>query len=114
MLRWGHVDPWVYREPQFHDARLRELEARVELTVHAAWTAARQRGARLVLAWPEGQIIREVTAVAGDPAMPLPEAELQRKFLAYCASGGQAEQAPQWWARVLALAPDSPMSGTGF
>ena len=114
MLRWGHLDPWVYREPQFHDARLRELEARVEVTVHAAWTAARQRGARLVLAWPEGQISREVTAVAGDPAMPLPEAELQRKFLAYCASGGQAEQAPQWWARVLALAPDSPMSGTGF
>ena len=36
MLRWGRLDPWVYREPQFHDPLLRALEAKVQGDL-AAW-----------------------------------------------------------------------------
>lgn len=115
MLRWGRLDPWVYREPQFHDGRLREMESQVELSVHPHWTAARQRGAHLTLTLDDGtELQQEVTAVVGDPAMPMSEPALREKFLAYCASGGQAQAAAHWLARVLGMAPDGPMAAMGF
>ena len=120
MLCWGRLDPWIYREPQFHDAELRLLEAAVEIEVDAPWTAAHQRGARLHLQLEGGTTLsHEVTAVAGDPAQPMTEAELEHKFLAYCAGEGaeapaRQAQAQQWLAHVRALTPDSPMSGLGW
>lgn len=115
MLRWGRLDPWVYRDPQFGDARLRALESLITVSVHPQWTAARQRGAVLALTLDDGTVLRrEVTAVAGDPSQPLPEADLHAKFLAYCAGGGCADQAPRWLAQVLALGPDAPMAAAGL
>ena len=120
MLCWGRLDPWIYREPQFHDAELRRLEAAVEIEVDVPWTTAHQRGARLHLQLEGGTTLsHEVTAVAGDPAQPMTEAELEHKFLAYCT--GEGAEAParqalaqQWLARVRALTPDAPMSGLGW
>ena len=120
MLCWGRLDPWVYREPQFHDALLRRLEALVEIEVDAPWSAAGQRGARLQLQLADGTALtHEVTAVAGDPAQPMTEAELTHKFLTYCAGEGaeapaRQAQAAQWLARVRALTPDAPMAGLGW
>ncbi|MFD0668723.1 MmgE/PrpD family protein [Ramlibacter sp. MAHUQ-53] len=115
MLRWGRLDPWVYRDPQFHDERLRALEAMVTVSVHPQWTAAQRRGAVLTLTLDDGTVLRrEVTAVAGDPAMPLPEADLRGKFLAYCDSGGQAGAAQRWLDRVLGATPATPMAAIGL
>jgi len=120
MLGWGRLDPWVYREPQFQDAAVRRLEALVEIEVDSAWSAAGLRGARLQLQLADGTVLaREVTAVAGDPAQPMREAELEHKFLTYCAGEGpeapaRQAQAQQWLARVRALTPDTPMASLGW
>ena len=120
MLCWGRLDPWVYREPQFQDAAVRRLEALVEVEVDSDWTAAGQRGARLQLQLADGTVLaRAVTAVAGDPAQPMSEAELEHKFLAYCTGEGpeapaRKAQAQQWLARVRALTPDTPMASLGW
>lgn len=87
MLRWGRLDPWVYREPQFQDALLRQIEAKVRLSVDAEWTRHNQRGARLHLKMRDGSSrMQEVTAVPGDVDMPFTEKALLEKFLGYAAT----------------------------
>lgn len=115
MLRWGRLDPWVYRAPQFQEPLLRELEQRTVLTVHPALTAARKRGATLTLMLDDGsRLTKEVMAVAGDPDMPMSPDELRRKFITYCAGAGDAATASLWLAQVESLSVDAPMSSTGF
>jgi 2-methylcitrate dehydratase PrpD len=105
MLRWGRLDPWIYREPQFHDPALRALEAKVQVQVDALWTQQVQRGARLLIACKDGtRHEHEVTAVPGDAQMPFTEDALLDKFLSYC-EGSMSAAAAQNWARQLLSAP---------
>lgn len=105
MLRWGRLDPWVYREPQFQDPALRELEAKVQVQVDAPWTQQGLRGARLLIACQDGtRYEHEVTAVPGDAQMPFTEEALLEKFLSYCEGSLSAASAPNW-ARQLLMAP---------
>jgi 2-methylcitrate dehydratase PrpD len=63
------------------DAELRRLEALVELAEDPALTAAGRRGARIVLRLADGAVRTEsVGDVPGDPANPLPEAQVRAKF----------------------------------
>lgn len=115
MLRWGRLDPWVYRDPQFHDPVLRELEKRTVVTVHLGLTQARRRGACLTLIFDDGdRLTQEVMAVAGDPDKPLSQDELRHKFLTYCASAGHETSAPQWLAQVESLPAEARMAKAGF
>ena len=83
MLRWGRLDPSVYREPEFNDPVLRRLESRV--TVHAEPDWAGRRAARLRLVGNDGETVEtEVSAVRGDPSVPWSQEALKRKFLTYC------------------------------
>jgi 2-methylcitrate dehydratase PrpD len=105
MLRWGRLDPWVYREPQFQDPALRELEAKVQVQVDAPWTQQGLRGARLLIACQDGnRHEHEVTAVPGDAQMPFTEEALLEKFLGYCEGSLSAASASNW-AQQLLMAP---------
>jgi 2-methylcitrate dehydratase PrpD len=102
MLRWGRLDPWVYREPQFQDPALRALEAKVQVQVDAPWTQQGLRGARLLIACQDGsRHEHEVTAVPGDAQMPFTEEALTDKFLSYCEGSLPAAQAVEWAAQLL-------------
>ena len=102
MLRWGRLDPWIYREPQFQDPALRALEAKVQVQVDAPWTQQGLRGARLLIACQDGsRHEHEVTAVPGDAQMPFTEEALMDKFLSYCEGSLPAAQAADWAAQLL-------------
>ena len=105
MLRWGRLDPWVYREPQFQDAMLRALEAKVQVQVDASWTQQQMRGALLRIECSDGnRYEQEITAVPGDAQMPFTERELVDKFLGYCEASMPLDSA-RLWARQLLGAP---------
>lgn len=90
MLRFGRLDPAVYRDPEFDDPLLRSLEAKVVIHDEPGW--AGRRAARLRLTRDDGQTSETSTfAVRGDASMPWSEATLTDKFLAYCA-GSLAEE----------------------
>ncbi len=102
MLRWGRLDPWVYREPQFQDPLLRALEAKVQVQVDVPWTQQQQRGARVWIDCNDGTRHEHViTAVPGDAQMPFSEHALQDKFLSYCEGSLPAAQAADWAAQLL-------------
>ena len=102
MLRWGRLDPWVYREPQFQDPLLRALEAKVQVQVDVPWTQQQQRGARVWIDCSDGTRHEHViTAVPGDAQMPFTEHALQDKFLSYCEGSLPAAQAADWAAQLL-------------
>ena len=108
MLRWGRLDPWVYREPQFQDPLLRALEAKVQVGVDAQWTQQQMRGARLLLKCSDGtRHEKEITAVPGDAQMPFTELELTDKFLSYCVGSMSTEKAVGWSRLLLEASVES-------
>lgn len=83
MLRWGRLDPGVYRTPDFDDPVLRELERKVVIHSEPDW--ADTRAARLEVSDRAGRATDvTVSAVRGDASMPWSEADLVGKFLDYC------------------------------
>lgn len=83
MLRWGRLDPTVYRSPAFDDPLLRSLERAVVLHDEPGW--AGRRAARLRLVGGDGRAIEtSISEVRGDASMPWSAATLTDKFLTYC------------------------------
>lgn len=83
MLRWGRLDPSVYREPDFTDPLLRALESAVVIHEQPDW--AGQRAARLRLVDTVGRPAETVvSAVRGDASAPWSAESLADKFLTYC------------------------------
>lgn len=83
MLRWGRLDPAVYRSPDFDDPVLRALERSVVIHGEAAWDG--RRVARLRLVCADGRTVEtSVSEVRGDVSMPWTEDTLTEKFLGYC------------------------------
>lgn len=81
-LVFGDVGPEAYDAPRLGDARLRKLEALVEIS--ASETFAEQRGARLTISQTSGRTrTYEVTRVPGDLALPLSETDVFAKFTRY-------------------------------
>jgi len=94
MLRWGDLDPSVYRSPSFEDPLTRALERKIVIHVEPAWTQRNVRAARVRLGLTPGHTVeREVSAVRGDPSLPWSESELRQKFLTYCRGSLSEERA---------------------
>ncbi len=105
MLRWGRLDPWVYRAPQFHDATLRQLESCIEIAIEPDWTQQQKRAARVRIECKDGSVhTHEVMAVPGDVDMPLTEDALRAKFMSY-GEGSLSEAHAQQWAAQLLTGP---------
>lgn len=96
-LRFGDLSPGSYLA--MGDRELRRLEGLVELAEDASLTAAGRRGARIVLRLADGSgRVHDVGDVPGDPANPLPDAEVRAKFLRLAA---HLPQAPAILAQIL-------------
>jgi 2-methylcitrate dehydratase PrpD len=92
MLRWGRLDPGVYRYPDFGDPLLRDLERKVIIRAPGDWAPgdgaagdwADTRAARLSVTDSTGRVVdATVRAVRGDESLPWSEADLVGKFLNY-------------------------------
>ena len=111
MLKWGRLDPWVYREPQFQDVELKKLEAMVEVEVNPVWTSQLIRAAQLSLHLNDGtKQTKEILSVPGDLQMPFTKEALLTKFGDYCQGSISQEQAQTWSNQLL----DGPTSQTVF
>jgi 2-methylcitrate dehydratase PrpD len=103
-LAQGDLGPAAYTEEALADPRLRDLEARVELTEDAALTAAGRRGATLTV---DGESA-SVSGVTGDPDRPMTEAQAVGKFARFAGPTlGEAGVA----RAIAALLQDAPAEG---
>lgn len=83
MLRWGRLDPSVYRESAFADPQLRRLERTVVIREQPDWSG--RRAARLRVIDTGGRAAETVvTEVRGDPSAPWSAEALTEKFTDYC------------------------------
>jgi 2-methylcitrate dehydratase PrpD len=100
----GDLAPDAYR--RIGDAELERIEAMVQLAEDAALTTTGGRGATLTVTTDNGQFQHQVTQVAGDPTLPMTEAEIVGKFHRYAGPtlGGASEPVVQ---AVLRGAPDA-------
>lgn len=102
MLRWGRLDPWVYREPQFHDPQLKKLEALVEVEINPVWTSQLIRAAHLSVQSKDGtKHTKEIFSVPGELQMPFTKEALLTKFGDYCEGSLSHEQAQTWSDQLL-------------
>ena len=103
MLRWGCLDPLIYREPQFHDPLMRRLEQLVDVSLDQGLTQTQTRGATLTITTNANTVQRQVTAVYGDASMPFTQEALTEKFTTYCATTLSQFQATSMANRILTL-----------
>ena len=102
MLKWGRLDPWVYREPQFHDVELKSLEAMVDVEVNPVWTQQLVRAANLSVYLKDGtKRTKQILSVPGDLQMPFTKEALMVKFVDYCYGSLSLEQAKYWSIELL-------------
>ena len=102
MLRWGRLDPWVYREPQFHDPELGRLESCIKIAVEPTWTQRQQRAARVRIECKDGHVReQEVTAVLGDIQMPFTDEALLAKFMSYGEGTLTIAEAANWAQKLI-------------
>jgi len=106
MLRWGHLNSTVYVSPDFEDAWVQQLEKKVTIHVHEAWTQNQWRRAKLQLTLLDGRVLENTCqAVMGDADMPWREQDLKDKFITNC-QGSLSPARSQMLAEHILHAPD--------
>ena len=102
MMKWGRLDPWVYKEPQFNNEQVKSLEALTEVEVNPVWTKQLVRAAHLSVYLKDGtQQSKTVLAVPGDLQIPFTKEALVAKFVDYCQGSLSVEQANAWATELL-------------
>lgn len=81
-LRFGRLDAEQYSPASFNDAELRRLEALVTVT---ADPSIKDRAATLRIGHHGRELQASVSAVKGDPALPMSEEECRAKFVRHAA-----------------------------
>ncbi len=108
-LRYGTVDPSIYRKDKFNEPVLRRLEKLVTIEADTTMTAAGQRGATLTLEAGYSEAEATVTHIKGDPEDPLIPEEIAAKFLRYAAPSIAADKAYHFAAAMATSTPDTPV-----
>ena len=109
MLRFGVLDSSVYRHEKFEDPELRRLEALVEIKIDRALETQDRRGGSLLISNGYKDIERDVRAIPGDAAMPLPAEEVAAKFMRYARARVPHEKAFVFANATLASEVDVKM-----
>lgn len=110
MLRWGRLDPEVYRSPSFDDPLLESLERLVVIHADSAPRSPGGRWARLQLVLTEGNSLdATVTAVRGDPSMPWSETGLAEKFATLCRGSLSTERVQSLTDHILHAPLQAPV-----
>jgi 2-methylcitrate dehydratase PrpD len=108
-LRYGTVDPSIYRNDRFNEPVLRRLEQMVSIEADPAMSDAGLRGATLFVEAGYSEAEATVTSIKGDPEDPLTPEEIAAKFLRYSAPSVAAEKAYHFAAALATCTPDTPV-----
>jgi 2-methylcitrate dehydratase PrpD len=106
MLRFGALDPSMYRKDRFFDPELRRLEKLVTVRADPVLTAAGRRGANLKVEAGYSEHEIDVAGVKGDAADPLSQEEVVAKFLRYSHPAVAPDKAYHFAAALLASTDD--------
>ena len=107
MLRFGHLDPAAYDEPQFSDPELRRLEDLVRIEPDRELSARRQRGARLVIT---GARTLERQVSDKDPALVLNQQGVIDKFVRNAAASVDESRSRSFCSGLLAAKDDAALA----
>lgn len=101
-LRFGAMDPDLFRDERLHDPELRRLEQLVDIEAVPDWGKDRRRAAHLQVETSEGAVFEQsVDTLAGNPERPLTPEQVVQKFLRYSASSIDRTPAEQFCSAVL-------------
>lgn len=92
-LRYNGIDPSIYRKERFEDPELRRLERLVQVETDPLLGNAGRRGANLIVHAAGKTYQARVTAIKGDPAMPMSQEEVAAKFMRYAGASVPAGKA---------------------
>ena len=107
-LRFGTLDPSIYRKDRFNEPEIRRLEKLVSIEVDPSLGIG-ERGATLILEEGYSEAEATVKRIKGDPEDPMSQEEVAAKFLRYAAPSIDAEKAYHFAAAVVTCTPDTPM-----
>lgn len=107
-LRYGTVDPSIYRKDKFSEPVLRKLEKMIVIEADPSLTDGK-RGATLTLEAGYSEAEATVTHIKGDPEDPLIPEEIAAKFLRYAAPSIAPEKAYHFAAAMATSTPDTPV-----
>ena len=107
-LRYNGIDPGIYRQERFEDAELRRLERLVRVETDPVLGNAGRRGAKLVVQSGEKQYEARVTAIKGDPDMPLSQEEVAAKFMRYAGPSVPAGKAYGFASALVSCEKNTP------
>jgi len=105
-LRYNGIDAGIYRKERFEDAELRRLERLVLVETDPVLGDAGRRGAKLVVTSGGKTHEARVTAVKGDPGMPMSPEEVTAKFLRYAGNSMPAGKAYGFAAALVGCEKD--------
>lgn len=101
-LRFGAMDPDLFRDERLHDLELRRLEQLVDIEAVPEWGQDRKRAAHLQVETSEGAVFEQsVDTLAGNPELPLAPEQVVEKFVRYSASSMNRKSAEQFCSAVL-------------
>lgn len=104
------LGPQAYREPAFHDARLRRLEALIELVPEADLGAGGRRAVVLQVVDARGvRLAHALESVEGDPSQPLGPDAVHDKFMRMASPSLGESLAKQMAQQALHGVSDRPL-----
>ncbi len=101
-LRFGGMDPDLFRDERLSDPELRRLEQLIDIEAVPEWGEAQRRAAHLQVETSDGAVYdRSVDTLPGSPEQPLTAEQVVEKFLRYSASSLNRTSAERFCAAVL-------------
>lgn len=107
-LRFGAMDPDLFRDHRLNDPELRRLEALVEIEAVPELGHDQQRAAQLQVETSDGKVFNQlIDALPGSPERPLTEEQVVEKFVRYSASSMDRTSAERFCAAILTAAEET-------
>lgn len=107
-LRFGAMDPDLFRDHRLNDPELRRLEALVEIEAVPELGHDQRRAAQLQVETSDGKVFNQlIDALPGSPERPLAEEQVVEKFVRYSASSMDRTSAERFCAAVLNAAEET-------
>jgi len=107
-LRFGAMDPDLFRDHRLNDPELRRLEALVEIEAAPELGHDQRRAAQLQVETSDGKVFNQlIDTLLGSPERPLTEEQVVEKFVRYSASSMDRTSAERFCAAVLNAAEET-------
>ena len=107
-LRFGAMDPDLFRDERLNDPELRRLEQLVDIEPVPEWGQAQQRAAHLQVETSDGAVFEHsVDTLPGSPERPLTAEQVVEKFVRYSASSLNRTSAERFCSAVLHAAEET-------